>query len=124
MTKSIIHLILIASFTLGIVRAERDPARLTHGPMLGKPTAHTMTVWARTSDPTEFHARYGVSESNLDQVSAAATTRIENDNTGTVTLVDLQADQRYFYQVYIDNRPHGLPGSFLTLPAVCCRWLP
>ena len=76
-----------------------------------------MTVWARTSDPTEFHVRYGTSESELDQVSPAGTTRIENDNTGTTTLVDLEADQRYFYQVYLNDRPHGLPGSFLTLPA-------
>ena len=27
--------------------AERDPIRLTHGPMLGKPTAHSMSVWGQ-----------------------------------------------------------------------------
>ena len=62
------------------------------------------------------HVRYGVTESNLNQVSPAGTTRIENDNTGTAELVDLKADQRYFYQVYINDRPHGLPGSLLPLP--------
>lgn len=117
MKKSLTYLFILAGFSLISSHAERDPVRLTHGPMLGKPTAHTMTVWARTSDPSEFHVRYGVTESNLDQVSPAGTTRIEYDNTGTATLVDLKADQRYFYQVYINDRPHGLPGSFLTLPA-------
>ncbi len=34
--------------------AERDPIRLTHGPMLGQPTAHSMAVWGRTSDDGEF----------------------------------------------------------------------
>ena len=116
MKKSPIYLFLFLAFSLTPSQAERDPTRLTHGPMLGQPTAHTMTVWARTSDPTEFHVRYGTSESKLDQVSPAGKTSIEDDNTGTATLVDLKADQRYFYQVYINDRPHGLPGSFLTLP--------
>lgn len=116
MKKFLCSLFLFVAFSPISSHAERDPARLTHGPMLGQPTAHTMTVWARTSDPTEFQVRYGVTESNLDHVSPAATTRIDHDNTGTATLVDLEADQRYFYQVYINDRPHGLPGSFLTLP--------
>jgi phosphodiesterase/alkaline phosphatase D-like protein len=29
----------------------RDPISLTHGPMLGQPTATSMVVWGRTSDP-------------------------------------------------------------------------
>jgi hypothetical protein len=34
--------------------AQRDPIRLTHGPMLGRPTANSMAVWGRTSDAGEF----------------------------------------------------------------------
>lgn len=98
------------------LHAERDPIRLTHGPMLGRPGAGSVTVWARTSDPGEFRVRYGLSESALDQESEAGVTRIEDDNTGTVTLAGLEGDRRYSYQVYLNDRPHGLPGSFLTLP--------
>ena len=71
MKKSPIYLFLFLAFSLTPLQAERDPTRLTHGPMLGQPTAHTMTVWARTSDPTEFHVRYGTSESKLDRVAPA-----------------------------------------------------
>ena len=51
------------------VLAERDPIRLTHGPMLGKPTSRSMTVWARTSDPGEFSVRFGTDANQLDRVS-------------------------------------------------------
>ncbi len=36
-----------------------EPPSLTHGPMLGQPTATTMKVWGRTSMPTKFTVRYG-----------------------------------------------------------------
>ncbi len=110
---------LVVLTLLGLVAtalAERDPIRLTHGPMLGNPTSHSVEVWARTSDPGEFRVRYGTREDALDQESEAGVTRIEDDNTGTVTLEGLEGDQRYHYQVWVNDRPHGLPGSFLTLP--------
>ncbi|MCB1225721.1 MAG: metallophosphoesterase family protein, partial [Verrucomicrobiales bacterium] len=110
----------VASLVFGMVAgsafAERDPICLTHGPMLGNVTAHSVRVWGRTSDPGEFVVRYGTEEGKLDQTSEAAVTHIEDDNTGTVTLTGLKADQRYHYQIHIADRPHGLPGSFLTLP--------
>ncbi|MCB1230843.1 MAG: metallophosphoesterase family protein [Verrucomicrobiae bacterium] len=109
--------VLLCTFGLAItLRAERDPNRLTHGPMLGNPTAHSVEVWARTSDPGEFRVRYGTQEDVLDQESEAGVTHIEDDNTGTLTLTDLKSDQRYYYQIYMHDRPYGLPGSFLTLP--------
>ena len=103
------------SLTLGI-QAARDPMRLTHGPMLGNPTSDSVRVWGRTSDPGEFSVRYGTVEGKLDQVSEPTTTRISNDNTGYAILRNLKPDQTYHYQIHIKDRPHGLPGSFLTLP--------
>jgi phosphodiesterase/alkaline phosphatase D-like protein len=94
----------------------RDPVSLTHGPMLGQPTATSIVVWGRTSDPGEFTVRYGMDLERLDSVSQPGTTAIERDNTGTVQLVNLQPDTRYYYQIWVNERPHGLPGSFLTLP--------
>jgi phosphodiesterase/alkaline phosphatase D-like protein len=95
----------------------RDPIRLTHGPMLGKGTAHSMSVWGRTSDPGNFIVRYGIDPNRHDQVSQPATTTLDHDNTGVVELTKLKSDTRYHYQVWVNERPHGLPGSFRTLPS-------
>lgn len=99
------------------VRADRDPIRLTHGPMLGNPTANSMSVWGRTSDPGEFLVHYGVDSDRLDQVSKPAVTTLAHDNTGVVRLEGLKSDTRYHYQIWVNGRPHGLPGSFRTLPS-------
>lgn len=99
------------------VNAWRDPIRLTHGPMLGKQTAHSVAVWGRTSDPGEFVVRYGTSADRMDQVSHAAKTLLAHDNTGVVQLQDLKSDSQYHYQIWVNNRPHGLPGKFRTLPS-------
>lgn len=96
--------------------AQRDPIRLTHGPMLGKPTANSMAIWGRTSDPGEFVVRYGFSPDRLDQASLPAKTTIDHDNTGSARLSGLKSDTRYHYEVWVNGRPHGLPGSFHTLP--------
>ena len=98
-------------------RAERDPIRLTHGPMLGHATATSVRVWGRTSDPGFFSVRYGIDPERLTQTSARAATSLDHDNTGVAILSDLLADTRYHYQLIVNGRPHGLPGSFRTLPS-------
>lgn len=96
--------------------AERDPNRLTHGPMLGKPTATSMVVWGRTSDPGEFIVKYGTDAGRWTHSSKPAATTLDHDNTGVAVLSDLIPDTRYHYQIYVLDRPHGLAGSFRTLP--------
>jgi phosphodiesterase/alkaline phosphatase D-like protein len=112
---------LISIFLLTVLalplRAERDPIRLTHGPMLGHVTADSVRVWARTSDPGEFTVRYGTGRRKFSATSEPATTRIEDDCTGSVTLTGLNPDTVYRYQVWVNERPHGLPGTFRTLPS-------
>lgn len=95
---------------------DRDPIRLTHGPMLGNPTATSVRVWGRTSDPGQFVVKYGTDADKLQQVSQPAITQLEDDNTGYVTIAGLQPDTRYHYQIWVNQRPHGLPGTFRTLP--------
>ncbi|TWT49076.1 PhoD-like phosphatase [Rubripirellula amarantea] len=95
----------------------RDPIRLTHGPMLGLATDQSVRIWARTSDPGEFFVQYGTAPNRLNRLSDPARTSIEHDNTGSLTLSGLVADTKYYYQIQVNDRPHGLPGSFRTLPS-------
>ena len=71
-----VALILIAVGLPGS-RAERNPVRPTHGPMLGRPTATSMLIWGRTSDPGTFTVHFGTAENKQNQVSEPATTTIE-----------------------------------------------
>jgi phosphodiesterase/alkaline phosphatase D-like protein len=118
-TNSRIAVLSAALFFVGLnqANAERDPIRLTHGPMLGNPTAHSVLVWGRTSDPGQFIVKYGTDKNRHDLISKPATTRIGHDNTGVAKLTKLKSDTRYHYQVWVNDRPHGLPGTFRTLPS-------
>src|SRR6478735_5182033 len=107
---------LVVLLLVSPVAAQRESLRLTHGPMLGRAAAHSMSVWGRTSEPGQFTVRYGTNVGHLDQTSKPATTTIDHDNTGAVQLTDLKSDARYHYEVLVNGRPHGLPGSFRTLP--------
>ncbi len=114
-------LFLLLSWVIGITFATsafgRDPIRLTHGPMLGNGTANSISIWGRTSDPGSFVVHYGTDAKRHDLVSHPATTTLAHDNTGVVELSKLTSDTRYYYQVWVNERPHGLPGSFRTLPS-------
>lgn len=116
-TKRVAIFVILCILNCSDLYAERDPIWLTHGPMLGKPEAHAMSIWGRTSDAGEFVVRYGMDAKSLNLESAPAKTVIGRDNTGVARLTELKADARYFYQVWVNGRPHGLPGSFRTLPS-------
>ena len=111
-------LVLLFCLSLSVsAQVHRDPIRLTHGPMLGKPTTDSVLVWGRTSEEGEFVVKYGLAENALDQTSQPATTKIGHDLTGFTQLSGLRGDTRYHYQIFVEGNPHGLPGSFLTLPS-------
>jgi len=67
---------------------------ITHGPMLGHVTAESISIWARTSKPGQFHVRYGRMLEQLDQVSEPATTTADRDNTGWIRLKGLSPNTR------------------------------
>ncbi len=96
--------------------AQRDPARLTDGPMLGHVTSDSVRVWGRTSDPSEFVVRYGFDGEGMSDVSSPIATSLAHDNTGVVVLDGLKSDTRYEYQIWVNGRPHGERGTFKTLP--------
>jgi hypothetical protein len=97
---------------------------LTHGPILGRPTATSVRVWVRTKEPMPFAVvcspRLHLSD---DSPAAEGQTAAEADNTGWVDLVGLEPNTRYYYGVAIDGRladtrmeiDHPWP-SFRTLP--------
>lgn len=116
MFRPIVLLIYCLSLSAS-AQVHRDPIRLTHGPMLGKPTTDSVLVWGRTSEEGEFVVKYGLAEDALDQTSQPATTKIGHDLTGFTQLSGLKGDTRYHYQIFVEGNPHGLPGSFLTLPS-------
>jgi len=86
--------------------------RVTHGPILGKPTSESMTIWARTNEPGTATIFYGTESGNLDQRAPELKTKLEDDNTGTVTIEGLDQNTRYYYKV----EDHQLSGSFRTMP--------
>jgi len=94
-------------------QAKPEPIKITHGPILGRVGAHEIGVWVRTAQPGTFRVRYGSTRGKLDQVSPAAETRREHDNTGWVHITGLKANTKFYYQVDAEGLPGG---SFRTLP--------
>ncbi|MEO1523905.1 MAG: alkaline phosphatase D family protein [Planctomycetota bacterium] len=106
------------------IDTDRDPIRLTHGPMLGDVTSDSIRVWARTSSPGSFEVRYGTEPDAMASVSDPATTHLHHDNTGVALIRGLEADTEYHYQIRVNGRPHGLPGRFRTLPSAAASMNP
>ncbi|MGC6564008.1 MAG: alkaline phosphatase, partial [Akkermansiaceae bacterium] len=81
----IFHPLVITVFSLLPALGERDPIRLTQGPMLGHVTDSSVRVWARTSDPGEFTVKFGKVEGQPTG-EVAGKTVISSDNTGALTV--------------------------------------
>ncbi len=95
-------------------QAEEQKPEITHGPVLGNPTAHSMRVWARLSTTGSFKVSY-LSESG-EVGSEEDTVLLRDDNSGFVTLEGLQPDTRYRYTVSVPGTKSSKSGSFKTLP--------
>jgi phosphodiesterase/alkaline phosphatase D-like protein len=98
---------------------QQDRGGITHGPILGRPGATEMAVWARTARPGAFVVHYGTRMSEMNATSVPATARLEADNTGWVLLKGLKPETQYFYRVATPGASPlaGMSGSFRTLPA-------
>jgi phosphodiesterase/alkaline phosphatase D-like protein len=91
---------------------------VTHGPILGRLSAHSIGIWARTLRTGHFAVRYGTAPGRLDQKTQPVATRLERDNTGWVHITGLEANTRYYYQLFIPDQTGltGKRGSFRTMP--------
>ncbi len=104
----------LAFITVHAQDGKPTAVRVTHGPVLGRPANNSMTIWLRTSRAGPVRIFFGKEKGKLDQVSPLLETSLEHDNTGTVTLENLDANTRYFYRI----EDHQLSGSFRTLPSI------
>ncbi len=91
---------------------------VTHGPILGRLSAHGIGIWARTARTGRFAVEYGTSPQRLDQRSDVVMTRLDHDNTAWVHLRGLKPNTKYYYRIVLPDvpGPTGRGGSFTTLP--------
>jgi phosphodiesterase/alkaline phosphatase D-like protein len=91
---------------------------ISHGPILGRLSAHGIGIWARTASPGSFAVRYGLATDDLDNVTEPVITTLEHDCTGWIAVAGLQSDTRYYYELIIPDYQQytGRKGSFRTLP--------
>ena len=88
--------------------------RITHGPILGKPSASTMSIWARTNRPCVIVAEVKKLATNDLPITAEASTILTNDNTGVVDLTNLEANTEYEYIIKVKGSSEELNGTFRT----------
>lgn len=92
---------------------------VTHGPMLGNVTAHSVRVWARTAFPTTLRVIIAKDmELVEDRHESELITHLADDFTGWVEIANLSPGSRYYYALAGSGQENGLPSvvrSFRTL---------
>ncbi len=112
--------LLLFILTLSACQVPQSRSHITHGPILGRPTSDSMTLWARTSTESAFQVHYGKTEDDLKNTALSTPSNLHDDLTSLLTLNNLEPDQTYFYKIQsadgsADDTPE-LKGTFKTLP--------
>ena len=96
---------------------------ITHGPVLGRVTEDSVTVWVRAREAMEFTVAVSESVPFDGAREVAGRTVADRDLTGWVTLDGLKANTRYFYAVKLRGEIVDIRASvedpwpsFRTLP--------
>ena len=63
---------LVWAALLGAASLPAQAQQITHGPILGRPGATEMRVWARTDRPGAFRVRFGATAGELDRTSSTS----------------------------------------------------
>ena len=110
--------IVLFALLLPVTASSQETLWITHGPILGRLSAHGVGVWARTADSKPFQVAYGLHSENLDQLSTVVSPALERDNTGWAKIDGLRPDTKYFYQLVVPGtgQPQSSVHSFKTLP--------
>ena len=96
------------------IQTEELANRITHGPMLGRPSSTTMAIWARTFRPGTIEVEFSKLDEGATPRYAEAITTIIKDNTGVVDLTDLEPNTKYSYLIRVKGNPGGKSGTFKT----------
>ena len=96
---------------------------ITHGPVLGRITERSVTVWIRTREVMEFEVAVSRTLPFDDAVVTKGVTKAGQDFTGWVTVGKLKPNTRYFYAVKLKGEIVDIRASvedpwpsFRTLP--------
>jgi alkaline phosphatase D len=101
----------------GRAAADAQPAVLTHGPLLGDVTDHSVKVWARASAPALLRIEVKPPDQLWPGLLVGETLfQAAHDYTGTVVMPGLLPSTRYDYRVVLDDLAVEPSGSFTTLP--------
>jgi len=90
-----------------------------HGPMVGRVTDHCASFWVRTPNEDEVQVRLSKTVTMNEVIeSDIKSTRADKDYTAIVTVENLDANTRYYYEVIINSEPVKELGelSFRTYP--------
>jgi alkaline phosphatase D len=91
-------------------------SQVTHGPIIGRPTSSSMTVWVRTQQPQPVVINYGTEPESLTNRTMIHTA-LKNDCTGWAELNNLLANTKYFYRLNTDQKKDDKVFTFKTLPS-------
>lgn len=79
-------------------------AGMSHGPLLGAVTDHSVRVWVRTRKPTDFEVLYSKMlplDANCQSVHGQTTEA--RDQTGVVELRELEPNTRFYYAIRLNG---------------------
>lgn len=96
---------------------------ITHGPILGRVTSDSVTVWIRTREPMGFSVAVSERTPFAGAPETVGKTLADQDSTGWVTLTGLKPNTRYNYAVKLGGEIVDIRSevdqpwpSFRTLP--------
>lgn len=97
---------------------------LTHGPIVGATTSHSVSIWLRADSACEAEIRLAQDPNNLPEKSiTSGSTLLQEtaDFTGVIEMSNLEPDSRYAYLVLLDGEVAHIDDnhspSFHTFPA-------
>jgi len=84
----------------------KNPVELLQGPMLGVVTSKSAKFWIRTYNEVSFEIRVFKNNDKSRKIvsSSIGITSVNNDYTGIATVIGLNPDMAYSYQLIINNK--------------------
>jgi alkaline phosphatase D len=91
--------------------------QLTAGPMIGAVTPSEITFWTRVSGEFPVQIQYGMDRLLADaRLSDPVKATKENNFVSVLRIGGLEPDTKYYYRVFVDNKPDSYLGDIPPLP--------